>query len=177
MNKIATTFTFLFLFLNIFCQDNLTNCKCSTYFGFKEMGKDTINKNFYSKYTKITKEYSDGCDDIKILKDSADFFYIQPFHLSPKHKDKKYWLTKANQFFVNPLPNHAGYIVLYSDHDFKSNKVFVHKYGHPPIDQVSHRMTVLSCFNEWVKVSLIFKGKTYIGWTKFFCPLGCTTCT
>ncbi len=177
MKKIITTLILLLFYFSFYGQDSLSNCLCSAYFGNLSPKKDTMNNDFYKKYHKITNEYSDGCDDIKILKDSADYFYIQPFYLSPKHKSKKYWLKKNNQMFVNPLSNYAGYIVLYSNHDFKANKVFVHKYGHPPIDQVSHSMIVLNCFKEWVKVSLTFKGKEYIGWTKFYCPLGCTTCT
>jgi len=132
-----------------------------------------MNKDFHKKYFQTIKLYnnSDGLDDVNLFKDSADFFYVGPFAYSDKYKGQKYWVKKNDQFSVSPLPNYSNYVVLYADPDFKAKKIFVHKYGHPPIDQVSHNMSVLNCNKDWLKVLLKFKGKDYIGWTKFYCPL------
>ncbi len=179
MDKIITTIILLLVCSDTFSQDSLAQCKCRAYFGDKEMKKDTINKDFYSKYDKIITKLNEECNDIKILKDSADYFYIQPFYDLKKHTTEKYWLKKNSQFFVNPLSDESNNFVLYSDHDSKSKKIFTHSYGYEKtqINQTNVRLKVLGCFNDWLKVSLTYKGKEYIGWTKRYCPLSCTTCT
>ncbi|MBK8367077.1 MAG: hypothetical protein IPL10_06580 [Bacteroidetes bacterium] len=159
-----------------FGQESVSKCKCSVHFDDKAVKKDTVNKAFYLTYDKTIKTIGEECNEIKILKDSAGYLFVRPFETIEKYKSKKYWVKNTKQFKVNPTP-HQGYLILYSDHDFKSKKTFTQKYGYPPIDQVSHSYKILNCWNEWVKVSLIFKGKEYVGWTKFFCSLACTTCT
>ena len=171
----------IIFFLLHFClvsfgQETTSKCKCSVHFDEKMVKKDTVNKAFYSTYNKTIKIIGEECNEIKILKDSAGYFFVSPFETSVKYNSQKYWIKNTRQFEVNPT-SHQDYVTLYSDHDLKSNKTFSNKYGYPSIDQITHSYKILNCWNEWVKVSLVFKGKEYIGWTKFFCSLACTTCT